>query len=407
MKSVDPARLAALFSARAQLPANAPAKPAPWAAAAVRFDFGGGKPDPASLPYAEIADATRRLLEGPDGPASLTYGALAGADSLRDVVVEKHARREALAISRDEVFVTNGSSQALAILADALLDPGDAVVVEAPSFSGSLAILRKRGAEIFGVPLDDAGLRTDALEETLRDLAARGRRAKLIYTIDYFQNPTGVTLAVERRRELLRIAAEHGALVVEDEAYGDLRYDGANVPSLYALDETGTVVRMGTFSKILAAGFRLGWVLAAPELVQRLQPLKQDWGTNPFVCRVAATFLRERMDAHVERLVGVYRAKRDAMLAGLASGLGADAAWTRPEGGFFIWLRLPDGTNPERLLDLAIERQVSFVGGSAFYPNGEPAGEGREFIRLAFSFADVPAISEGTARLCEAIRLAR
>ena len=204
MKSVDSARLAPLLSARASLPANAPAKPAPWAAAPVRFDFGGGKPDPISLPYAEIADATRRLLEGTDGPAALTYGALAGADALRDVVVAKHARREGLAVSRDEVFITNGSSQALAIVADALLDPGDTVVVEAPSFSGSLAIFRKRGAEIVGVPLDDAGLRTDALEETLRALAARGKRAKIVYTIDYFQNPTGVT---PRRRAATRPAA--------------------------------------------------------------------------------------------------------------------------------------------------------------------------------------------------------
>jgi 2-aminoadipate transaminase len=162
---------------------------------------------------------------------------------------------------------------------------------------------------------------------------------------------------------------------------------------------------MGTFSKILAAGFRLGWILAEPALVARLMPLKQDWGTNPFVCRVAAAYLGEHMDEHIARLIGVYREKRDTMLAGLEAGLGREASWTRPEGGFFVWVRLPAGTDPDRLRALAAERQVSYVAGPAFYPADD--GAGAEHLRLAFSFADVPGIAEGTVRLAEAIRLAR
>ena len=390
------------LSSRARLAPAGPQRPSAWAARPVLYDFGGGRPDPESLPFAGITRATAEVLEQ-DGRAALTYGNIQGFEGLRELVAWKMEHREGLKVSPDEVFITNGSSQALALIADTFLDPGDQVIVEAPTFSGSLNIFRRRGAEVIGVPLDDEGLRTDDLERLLKSLAAQGKRPKFIYTIDYFQNPAGPCLSVERRRDLLRIAETYGTLVVEDEAYGDLRYDGDSPPSLYELDEAGLVMRCSTLSKILAAGVRIGWILAPVELLWPLMAMKQDWGTSPFVSRVAAQFLRAHMDEHIAELRVVYRRKRDAMLAGLERGLGDTARWSRPEGGFFVWLRLPEGTDPAKLMEGAVERQISIVPGSAFFPDGS----GQDHIRLAFSYAPVPAISEGIDKLVEAIRLAR
>ena len=390
------------LSSRARMAPAGPQRPAAWAARPVLYDFGGGRPDPESLPFAGLTRATAEVLEQ-DGRAALTYGNIQGFEGLRELVAWKMEHREGLTVSPDEVFITNGSSQALALIADTFLDPGDLAIVEAPTFSGSLNIFRRRGAEVIGVPLDDEGLRTDDLERLLKGLAAQGKRPKFVYTIDYFHNPAGPCLSVERRHDLLRIAEAYGTLVVEDEAYGDLRYDGESPPSLYALDEAGLIMRCSTLSKILAAGVRIGWILAPAELLHPLMAMKQDWGTSPFVSRVAAQFLRAHMDEHITELCGVYRRKRDAMLAGLERGLGDTARWSHPEGGFFVWLRLPGGTDLAKLMEGCVERQISIVPGSNFFPDGG----GKEHIRLAFSYAPVPAISEGMDKLVEAIRLAR
>ena len=402
MKTVDSARLEQLLSSRARLVPATPPRPAPWAGRPVLYDFGGGRPDPASLPFAGLAQATAEVLQT-EGRDALTYGNGQGYDGLRDLVCWKLERREGLTVSRDEVFITNGSSQAINIVADTFLEPGDVVITEAPTFSATLGSFRRHGAEVYGIPLDEEGMRTDELEARLKDLASQGRRPKLIYTIDVFHNPAGPTLSLRRRQELLRLADEYGTLVVEDEAYGDLRYDGEPVPSLYALDQAGLVIRCSTFSKILAAGVRLGWVAAPPEVLARLMAFKQDWGTNPFVSRIATYYLRQHLDEHIAELIGIYRRKRDTMLAGLERGLGNTASWSRPEGGFFIWLRLPEGTDNAKLAALAAERQVSYVPGAGFFPNGG----GTEFVRLAYSYASVEEIVEGTDRLCEAIRNAR
>ena len=401
MKTVDPALVEQLLTSRARL-APPPTRPAPWAARPVLYDFGGGRPDPDSFPCADLVRATAEALDR-EGREALTYGNAQGYDGLRDLVCWKTERLEGATISREEVLITNGASQALAVIADAFVDPGDVVVTEAPTFSGTLNIYRRHGAQVVGVPLDDEGMRTDELEARLKELAAAGRRPKLIYTVDNVQNPAGPTLSLRRRQELLALASQYGILVVEDDAYGELRFEGERLPSLYALDQTGIVLRTGTLSKVLGAGVRLGWVMASQEVLPWLMAFKQDWGTNPFVSRVAAYYLREHLEEHVQQLVDIYRRKRDTMLAGLDAGLGSTAVWSHPEGGFFIWLRLPDGTDQERLGALAAERQVSYVPGTSFFPDRS----GAEFIRLAYSYATVEAIAEGTGKLCEAIRLAR
>jgi 2-aminoadipate transaminase len=302
------------------------------------------------------------------------------------------------------VIVTNGSSHALALAAELLVDVGDPVIVEAPTFSGTLYNLRRFGPELIGVSLDDEGIRTDEVEDRLKDLARQGRRAKLIYTIVNFQNPAGMTQSLRRRTELLDLADKYDTMILEDDAYGELRYDGEPIRSLFGLDRSNRVMRAGTLSKILGAGVRLGWLLAPKELIPKLGTLKNDGGTNPYMSRLATFYMRDHMIEHVDELRAIYHRKRDAMLERLYAGLGDTAKISRPDGGFFIWIRLPEGTDPFRLLELASERRIGYVPGPAFFPDG---ATGSEYIRLAFSFATVESIREGTDLLCETIRAAR
>lgn len=393
-----------LLSRRAKLESLSPRLPrSSGGAAAPRYMFGGGFPDPGSFPYQGLIEATRQAL-AQEGADALVYGHQLGYRGLRELVCEKTKYYEGFEISVDNVLITNGSSHAIALACDLLLDLGDPIITEAPTFSGTLNTFRRYGPEIVGVSLDAEGIRTDEVEERLKELQRQGRPAKLIYTIVNFQNPAGMTQSLRRRQELLNLADKYNTMIVEDDAYGELRYSGEPVPSLFALDPNGRVLRTGTLSKILAAGVRLGWILAPKELIPTLAQFKTDGGTNPYVSRVVTYYMRDHMHEHVEELRGIYRAKRDTMLERLRAGLGPAAEISQPDGGFFIWIRLPDGTDPQKLLDLATERQVNYVPGPYFYPN---ADTGFDYIRLAFSWASLEEIRTGVDLLCEAIALAR
>jgi 2-aminoadipate transaminase len=304
----------------------------------------------------------------------------------------------------ENIIVANGSGQALALAFGAFLDPGDVVIVEAPTFSGSLNTIRRHGPEILEVPVDDDGIITDAVRERLQALRRQGRHCKLIYTIVNFQNPAGPSQSLARRHALIALAEEYETLILEDDAYGELRFEGETLPPLYALDTGGRVVRAGTLSKILGAGVRLGWLCAPREMVPAFQGFLFGGGVNPFMSRVATFFLRTEMPAHVARLIDVYRAKRDAMLRGLDEILaGTDAVISRPQGGFFLWIRLPKGTDQARLADLAVQARVQYTPGPAFYANGG----GDEFIRLAFSYESPEKCYEGARLIARAILAAR
>lgn len=377
--------------------AGAPNAPAPL------YMFGGGFPDPGSFPYKELVEATEEVMQK-EGAQALIYGHQLGYQGLRELVCEKTKHYEGFDISVDNVLITNGSSHALSLACDLLVDVGDTVITEAPTFSGTLHTFRRFGPEIIGVSMDQEGIRTDELEERLKELARQGRKAKLIYTIVNFQNPAGMTQSLRRRTELLNLAEKYDTMILEDDAYGELRYSGEPVKSLFGLDENGRVLRSGTLSKILAAGVRLGWILAPKELLPKIAQFKTDGGTNPYVSRVATYYLRKHMHEHVEELRGIYRQKRDTMLERLRAGLGDRAEISSPDGGFFIWIRLPEGTNPEKLLSLATERRIAYVPGPHFFPSGDT---GFDHIRLAFSWASVDEIRQGTDLLCEAINAAR
>lgn len=364
------------------------------------YEFGGGRPDPASFPYDGLVDATARMMKE-EGAEALTYGDPQGYPALRELVVHKYDLFEGLKIDSDNVIITNGSGAALGLAISAFVDIGDPMIVEAPTFSGTLGAIRRHGPEIHGVPVDEEGIVTSEVRRVLEELRRQGRPCKLIYTIVNFQNPSGPTMSMQRRRELVALAQEFGTLILEDDAYGELRFEGENRPSLYALDDTGCVIRSGTLSKILGAGVRLGWLCAPKEMIPVFQSFNFGGGVNPFMSRVATYFMRDNLKPHVDLLIDVYRRKRDEMLRGLWEVLGGtDVEISKPEGGFFIWIKLPTGTDRKKLAALAGEARVQYVPGGSFYPSGG----GEEYIRLAYSYESPEKCYEGSRLLAQAIR---
>src|SRR5216117_3175989 len=307
----------------------------------VLYEFGGGYPDPASFPYEGMIEATADMMKA-EGAAAMTYGEPQGYRGLRELICHKYELFEKMKADPENIIVANGSGQALALAFGAFIDPGDAVVCEAPTFSGSLNTIRRHGPQILDVPVDDEGIVTDAVRERLESLRRQGRRCKLIYTIVNFQNPAGPSQSLRRRQALIALAHEYETIILEDDAYGELRFEGETLPPLYALDTGGRVIRAGTLSKILGAGVRLGWLCAPRGMIPAFQGFLFGGGVNPYMSRVATYFLREHMEAHVKLLIDVYRTKRDAMLRGLDEVLaGSGTVISRPEGGFFLWIKLP------------------------------------------------------------------
>ncbi len=392
------ARFEDLLSSRARIGWGAPvamARPV----ASPRYEFGGGYPDPASFPYDDMVEATARMMKA-EGAQALTYGDPQGYRGLRELVCDKYRVFEGLEVTPENIFVANGSGHALSLAFGAFVDPGDPIICEAPTFSGSLNNIRRHGPEILDAPVDAEGMVTSTVRERLEGLRRQGRRCKLIYTIVNFQNPAGPDLSLRRRTELVRLAEEYDTFILEDDAYGELRFEGEPKPPVYALDRGGRVIRAGTLSKILGAGVRLGWLCAPRAMLPAFQGFNFGGGVSPFMSRVATWYLRDHMEAHVKLLIGVYRAKRDAMLRGLWEVLeGIDVEISRPQGGFFIWIRLPAATDPARLEALAVAAQAQYTSGPAFFPDGG----GERFIRLAFSYEPPEKCYEGARLIARAI----
>src|SRR5213593_2918391 len=402
MTTTPTARFEHLLSSRALIGWGAPVATARPVASPL-YEFGGGYPDPASFPYDDMVEATARMMKA-EGAQALTYGDPQGYRGLRELVCHKYRVFEGLEVTPENIFVANGSGHALSLAFGAFVDPGDPIICEAPTFSGSLNNIRRHGPEILDAPVDAEGMVTSTVRERLEGLKRQGRRCKLIYTIVNFQNPAGPDLSLRRRTELVRLAEEYDTFILEDDAYGELRFEGESKPPVYALDRGGRVIRAGTLSKILGAGVRLGWLCAPRAMLPAFQGFNFGGGVNPFMSRVATYFLREHMEAHVKVLVNVYRAKRDAMLRGLWEVLkDTDIEISRPQGGFFIWIKLPSATDVERLEDLALQARVQYTPGPAFF-----SGRGGErHIRLAFSYEPPDKCYEGSRILAKAILEAR
>ncbi len=373
------------------------------------ISFAGGLPAPELFPLAEFEAACHRVLSNPN---SLQYSATEGYPPLREMVA-RHTERYGIAARPENVLITSGSQQALDLIAKLLINRGDRLLVEAPTYLGALQAFNVFGAEYVSVPTDDAGLQTDHLEDALRS------GPKFMYILPNFQNPSGVTLALERRQTLVALADKYGIPIIEDDPYGQLRYAGEHLPSLLVLDrETvgvrhanngsgyhfGNVIYLSTFSKTLAPGLRLGWIVAPADVIAKLVQLKQgaDLHTSTFTQMVAYEVARGGfLDQHIQKIREVYRERRDVMLEALeecfpaASGV----SWTHPQGGLFLWLKLPETLECTRLLEAALRQNVACVPGQSFFPN--PA-DGCRFMRLNFSVTPPDLIREGIRRLAKA-----
>ena len=365
----------------------------------LRYDLNAGVPDRASLPAKQLAAAATAVLEADPG-AALTYGGQQGYEPLRAWVARTEGEQAALRLRPEAVTLTSGSAHGLQNIALTFLAEDDVVILGAPTYPGAIRTFRARGARLVTVPQDDDGIDPDALAGTLASLAAGGTPAKLIYVVPNYDNPTGATLPLERREALDRLAAEHGALIVEDDAYAGLDIDGPPPPSLFAVAEGRGVLRLGTFSKTVASGLRVAWVLAEPHVTAALVHMRFDNGASPFLQRVVLEYLETaHYEVHVQRLQAIYRERRDATAAALVEHTKPYARFRTPGGGFFFWLELNDPLTAAAVFAAAIERDVAVTPGPMYFADGG----GDRSLRLVFSALPPADLRVAIARLGEAL----
>ncbi len=363
------------------------------------ISLAGGLPDTSTFPPEAFAAEMDRIAR--DCVAEvLQYGPTEGLDLVREQIAGVMAA-EGMRVDAADVTVTTGGQQAIDLITKVLIDPGDALICDAPTYPGAIPTFCSYEADVIQIECDEDGMRIDLLEQAIADLAAQGRRPKFIYSVPTFQNPGGVTLSLERRRRLVEIAREQEILVVEDNPYGLLRYEGESLPTLYSLDGGAYVVYLGTFSKILSAGLRIGWTVSPTPIREKIVLGKQaaDLCTSTLTQNFAGEyFLKDRWREYVDDLVGIYRARRDAMLGAMAEYFPHGSSWTRPEGGLFVWATMPDVIGTEDLLAKALSKGVAFVPGTAAYVDGRGANS----MRLNFSGVREDRIIEGIRRIGEA-----
>lgn len=383
-----PAQLSGLLSTRGKnLPAPRVGDPRK---SADLISFIYGFPDPDSLPVQTMAESTARAV-AKDPKWALQYGKTTGVPVLVDALIEKLAKDQGIVAKPEQVMITSGGSQACQLVIDLLVDPEDTVLVEAPTWMGFLYMVNTIKGKCVGVPLDEHGMDVDALEATLKRLKGEGVTPKLIYVIPNFQNPSGISTTLERRQRIVELAREYGTIVLEDDAYYDLRFSGEKITPMYNLDDSGSVWYTGTFSKNLGAGIRLGWLVAPESVISTLSVLKTDGCSSVFGSHAAAEWIPEHLDSHVDTLTGIYRRRRDLMLEALERHMPAGTTWTTPDGGFFIWVTMPEGLDAARMLPMARERGVEFLAGSTCFADGSH----RNTMRLSFSFAKDDQIDPG------------
>src|SRR3954467_14094223 len=364
------------------------------------ISLAGGLPDTSTFPAEDFAALMARVAVD-SSAAALQYGPTEGLDALKECIVRVMAA-EGMDVEPAELLVTTGGQQVIDLVCKTLLDPGDVVIAEAPTYPGAVPAFSSYQADVVQIEMDAEGMRVDLLEAALDRLDADGRVPKFIYTVPSFQNPAGVTLSLERRRRLVQVARERELLVLEDNPYGLLRYEGEPRPTLYALDGGEYVIYLGTFSKILSPGLRLGWTAAPRPVLEKLNLGKgaTDLCSAPLSQHFVSAYFAERdWRRYVTSLTELYRRRRDTMLDALAEHFPAEAEWTRPEGGLFIWATLPDYIDTTDLLARALRDHVAFVPGRAAYLDGR----GGSSMRLNFSGVSESDLREGVARIGQVV----
>lgn len=377
--------------------------PAVWAAAQPDprpvISFAGGLPDVPSLPGELLLRAARKVIDREEREA-LQYGGTFGPYPLREAIAERSSRIEGIPVSVDQVVISSGSAHGIGVVCEALIDPGDIVLAESPNFPGSLRTIRTFGADIVAISMDELGIRVDRLEEELKRLRDQGKRAKLLYTIPTHQNPAGCTLPLDRRERLVELAREHAFFLLEDDAYGELWFDREPPPSLFALSKGDHGIKVSSFSKTIATGLRMGWILSTPVLAARIAAVRYDMGSSPFQGRVIAEMIRNGdLDTHIERLRGIYARKLERVEGALARYCSEYCSYERPRGGFFLWLKLHPGIDAGAVQVAANERGVIVGHGAHFFADGNATNH----LRLAFSYVPSEDIEEGVHRLGEAM----
>lgn len=369
------------------------------------ISFAPGYPAPETFPWSDFQEIARELLSGADGSV-LQYGATRGYRPFLEVIAGIMQRR-GVTTSIDRLLVTTGSQQGLDLVARVLLDPGDVVLVELPTYTGAISAFRNVQAHMEGVPQEQDGIDVAALDETHARLVTQGRRVRFLYLVPNFQNPTGLLIGLRKRRQLLEWAASRDVLIVEDDPYRELYFEDctteADVRPMKADDEDGRVIYLSSFSKTLAPGYRVAWIDAPAPLAVKLEMAKQaeDLCTGVFDQRIVYEAARRGiLDRQLPLLRRHYAEKRDVMVAALKAELGADISGPDPRGGFFLWATIPPAIDADRMLDRAVQHGVVYVAGSAFFVNGG----GRNLIRLSFSAPSHDRIREGASRLASAIR---
>ncbi|MDO5700537.1 MAG: PLP-dependent aminotransferase family protein [Bowdeniella nasicola] len=358
----------------------------------------GGMPNLSSLPMDHIADISARLLRE-RGTRALQYGSGQGEVEMREAICEV-MRYDSIHVHPDDVVVTTGSQQALDLVTEIFIDPGDVVVAEAPSYVGALGVFRAYQADIVHTPMDDDGLVPDALEETLTRLESAGKRVKLLYTVPNYHNPGGVTLSLERREQIVDICRRHHVLILEDNPYGLLGFDNDPLPALKSFNPDG-VIYLGSFSKMFGPGYRIGWA-AAPHAVREKLVLASE---SAILCpsqlgQLSITEYLHTWDwyGQVKQYRGEYRTRCQAMMGALQEFL-PECQWTRPSGGFYTWVTLPEGLDAKAMLPRAVTNLVAYVSGTAFYADGQ----GGDHMRLSFCYPTPEAIREGVKRLAQVV----
>jgi 2-aminoadipate transaminase len=364
-----------------------------------------GHPDPATLLTPELRNAMQHAISSPQFYTALQYGAEQGAQNLINFLVEKINREQGLSIQPANLMLVAGSTHAVDMLARLYATPVGVVLVEAPTYVDALHVFRDHQIELCSIPMDEDGLIPSALEKEVARLSLSGKSPSFLYTIPNFHNPTGSTSSAARRSEIISIALRHGFPIVEDDVYRDLSFEGAVPASFYALARGDQVMSIGSFSKTLAPGLRLGWLLGSEDAIQRCVncgTMQMGGGANPFTAHIVAEYCRSgHWEKHISRLQSLYKMRRDVALSALERYMPADVQWTHPAGGFFTWLSLPERVFAQHVKRLALQEGVSLAAGEGFFVN---PSDGKHNLRLAYSFTAPNDIDTGIRILAQVIQ---
>jgi 2-aminoadipate transaminase len=366
------------------------------------ISFAGGLPSPESFPVEQLKQVVAEVLDT-DSARALQYSETEGDKRLREILVERYKSNGVKNISLNNLMISTASQQALDLIPKILVNPGDKVICGLPSYLGGISAFSIYGAELIGIELDEQGMRSDLLEKKLEELKSKGEKPKFIYVIPDFQNPTGICMPEKRRLEIIELARKYDVLIVEDSPYREVRFSGTPQRTMYELDGNGQVILLGTMSKIFAPGFRIGWIVAHEDVIDKLIAAKQntDLCTSSFVQKIAARYFDNGyFEENLAKTNAMYKSKRDAMVNAFHKYMPEGVKWTEPEGGLFLFVTLPEHINAEELFKVAINENVAFVPGTVFYCNGE----GKNTLRINFSFMSEEMNIEGSRRLANAIK---